>query len=175
MFFTYTDHDTSSWFSVSLSSPSHFSSDPVNHQTFVYFEIYFNNLWPCQPLSQQWSYPPKACPNNTNLFEDHRKLNELSWCQLCCYWWHCRLSLWQPAVPPVTTKLASWQLSIFAAVKQTCLQPVHWCENLSGSCEWQVSRTTGEVTMVTLGHFYLGQELQAILLAGNYPPSKADY
>ena len=29
-------HDTSSWFSVSLSSPSHFSSDPVNHQTFVY-------------------------------------------------------------------------------------------------------------------------------------------
>ena len=38
---------------------------------------------------------------------------ESSWCQLCCHWWHCRLS-WQPAVPPVATKLASWQLSIFS-------------------------------------------------------------
>ena len=31
-----------------------------------------------------------------------------SWCQLCCHWWHQRLLLRQPLVPPVTTKLASW-------------------------------------------------------------------
>ena len=32
---------------------------------------------------------------------------------LCHHWWHHRLSLWQPMVPPVKTKLASWQLSVF--------------------------------------------------------------
>ena len=35
-----------------------------------------------------------------------------SWCQLCCHWWHQRLLLRQPLVPPVTTKLASWWLRI---------------------------------------------------------------
>ena len=43
---------------------------------------------------------------------------EMSWCQLCRYWWHQRLSLWQPLVPPVTTKLASWQLLVFSVYRQ---------------------------------------------------------
>ena len=38
---------------------------------------------------------------------------ELSWCQRCSQWQHCRLSWWQPAVLPVTTKLAPWWLSLF--------------------------------------------------------------
>ena len=40
------------------------------------------------------------------------KLNwnrELSWCLLNCHWWHRRLSLRQPSVPPMATNLAQWQ------------------------------------------------------------------
>ena len=37
---------------------------------------------------------------------------ELQWCQLCHHWWHWRLSLWQPPVLPLKTKLASLQLSV---------------------------------------------------------------
>ena len=37
---------------------------------------------------------------------------QLSWYQLCRQWQHNSLSLWQPAVPPIRTKLASWQLSV---------------------------------------------------------------
>ena len=33
---------------------------------------------------------------------------QLSW----CHWRHGKLSLWQPLLPPVTTNLASWQLSL---------------------------------------------------------------
>ena len=43
-------------------------------------------------------------------FCNNTENRELSWCQLCHNWWHCRLSLWQAAVPPVMTKLASWWL-----------------------------------------------------------------
>ena len=35
---------------------------------------------------------------------------------ICRHWWHRRLSLWQPAIPPVTTKLALWynvRVSVF--------------------------------------------------------------
>ena len=41
----------------------------------------------------------------------HRKKMNLSWCQLCRHWWYRRLSLWQPWVPQVTIKLASWRYS----------------------------------------------------------------
>ena len=30
------------------------------------------------------------------------------YCQLCRYWWHMRLSLWQTLAKPAPTKLASW-------------------------------------------------------------------
>ena len=33
----------------------------------------------------------------------------LSIWELCCDWWHCKLSLWQLTVPPVTTKLSNWR------------------------------------------------------------------
>ena len=40
--------------------------------------------------------------------------HELSWrCQLCRHWWYRWLSLWQPPMPPVTTKLTSWRLLVF--------------------------------------------------------------
>ena len=39
---------------------------------------------------------------------------ELSWCRLYRHWWYRRLSLWQPPVPPVSVKLASWRLQIFS-------------------------------------------------------------
>ena len=43
-------------------------------------------------------------------------MREFSWCQICHHWWHRRLSLWQPSVPPVTTKLVSWRLSVVRSV-----------------------------------------------------------
>ena len=39
---------------------------------------------------------------------------KLSWCQLCRQWWRRRLSLRQPPVPPMTTKLASCRFSVFS-------------------------------------------------------------
>ena len=40
---------------------------------------------------------------------------EFCWCQLCHHWWHQRLSLWQPQVPPMMTRMESdWQLSGFS-------------------------------------------------------------
>ena len=42
-----------------------------------------------------------------------------SWCQLSLHWWYRRLSLWQPTLPPMTTKLASWELSGFIDVGST--------------------------------------------------------
>ena len=36
-----------------------------------------------------------------------------SW-QLCHHWWHCKLSLWQLTVPPVTTKLSNWWSFVFS-------------------------------------------------------------
>ena len=38
---------------------------------------------------------------------------ELTWYQLYHHWWHWRLS-WQPPVPPMMTKLASWYLCGFS-------------------------------------------------------------
>ena len=45
-------------------------------------------------------------------FEPITEYWEWPWCQLCHHWWHQRLPLWQPIVPSVITKLASWQLSV---------------------------------------------------------------
>ena len=57
---------------------------------------------------------------------------ELSWYQLCRHWRHRRLSLWQPAVPPMTKKLSSWQLSVFSDnVTTTTLYP--WQQHLNTS------------------------------------------
>ena len=33
--------------------------------------------------------------------------------QLCRHWWHRKLSLWQLAVPPITTKLSTWRSLCF--------------------------------------------------------------
>ena len=49
----------------------------------------------------------------------HTETLEFLWCQLCRHWRHRRLSSRQPPVPPVTTKLASWQLLI----PSPCLSP----------------------------------------------------
>ena len=51
-----------------------------------------------------------SCHNDIHNNIENR---ELAWCQLCCHWGHRRLSSWQPTVPLVTTKLASWCLSVF--------------------------------------------------------------
>ena len=37
--------------------------------------------------------------------DTYTEKGELSWCQFCHHRWHQRLSLWQPLVPPVMTKL----------------------------------------------------------------------
>ena len=57
-------------------------------------------------------------------------------CQLCRHWWYRWLSLWQPPVPPVTPKLASWQLSFFSVT-------AHHSMNSTGSiisCQTQRPR-----------------------------------
>ena len=33
--------------------------------------------------------------------------------QLCRHWWYRKLSIWQLAAPPVTTKLSNWRPSLF--------------------------------------------------------------
>ena len=45
---------------------------------------------------------------------------ELSLCQLCCYWWYCGLSLWQPVALKMATKLPLWQLSVFSVSPSFC-------------------------------------------------------
>ena len=62
---------------------------------------------------------------------------ELSWCQLCPHWWHHRLQT-------VTTKLASWHLSVFSEIAQ------QWCK-------WNVDHTSNSQ-----------QTLQALPLWVNY-------
>ena len=44
--------------------------------------------------------------------------------QLCRHWWYRKLSIWQLAAPPVTTKLSNWRPSLF-----------NDHENLSGTYE----------------------------------------
>ena len=61
--------------------------------------------------------PPVWAPSRTLNSTDDR---ELSVCQLCRHWRHRRL-LWQPPVPPVTTKLASWRLSFFSEWWRRCI------------------------------------------------------
>ena len=46
------------------------------------------------------------------LFSIHWKSSS-SWCQLCCHWWHCRVSSWQPLVSSPRTKMAPWELLLY--------------------------------------------------------------
>ena len=56
---------------------------------------------------------------------------EWSWCQICHHWWHRRLSLWQPALPPGMTQLASRKLLIFSDHYQSIWFLVTWqCKEL---------------------------------------------
>ena len=50
----------------------------------------------------------------TFFMSTNSETRELSWCQLYRRWWQQRMSMWQPPVPPVTKKLASWQLWSFS-------------------------------------------------------------
>ena len=45
------------------------------------------------------------------------------WCQLHRHWWYHRLD-WQPAAPPVTTKLALWQLLVFSVDAERVPMPL---------------------------------------------------
>ena len=60
--------------------------------------------------------------------------------QLCCHWWHHRLSLWQLTVPPVTTTLSNWSF-VFSEYSNKGVLPstVFWlahCINITlfGCC-----------------------------------------
>ena len=59
-----------------------------------------NNQWRCSWKKVHGFWMATAFTEN----------QKFSWCQLCHHWWHWRLSVWQPPVLPVMTKLASWQL-----------------------------------------------------------------
>ena len=69
---------------------------------------------------------------------------ELSKCQLCHHWWHCSLSKWQPAVPPVMTRLASWWFSVFSALDwpDTTTIGLNWYPCMSHCCKcWNSCRS----------------------------------
>ena len=50
------------------------------------------------------------------LLSKDTETRELSWYQLRYHWWRRWLLWWQPLMPPVTIKLASWQLSVFIVI-----------------------------------------------------------
>ena len=52
---------------------------------------------------------------------------ESSWCQLYRHWWHRRISSRQTAVPPMTTKLTSWQLLVLMRALTTWSRVTHIC------------------------------------------------
>ena len=55
--------------------------------------------------------------DNSGTFTENKRS---SFWQLCPHWWHRKLPLRHPTVPPVTTKLSNWRFLIFSAI--ACLQ-----------------------------------------------------
>ena len=69
---------------------------------------------------------------------------ELSWCQLFCrYWWHQRLLLCQPPMPPMATMLVSWQLSVFIDLTGTGITPTLWTILARVSFQYPIRRLIG--------------------------------
>ena len=60
---------------------------------------------------------------------------EFSWRQLCHQWQHQWLSQQQPAVPPVKTKSASWQLFVFSNTVHTIVH--HYRLGCKWRYQWQ--------------------------------------
>ena len=56
---------------------------------------------------------PSFTPHNICTCTENRDLSRR---QLCCRWWHRKLSLWQPTVLPMTAKPASWRISVFSGM-----------------------------------------------------------
>ena len=53
---------------------------------------------------------------------------ESSWCKSCRHWLHRRLSWRQPTMPPVTTKLTSWQHPVFSGKwYMLAAHSAQWC------------------------------------------------
>ena len=64
---------------------------------------------------------------------------QLSWCQLGLHWWYRRLSLWQAAVPLVTTKLASWSLNFQYCILVKINHDITWLHNIQQICSNNLS------------------------------------
>ena len=54
----------------------------------------------------------ESSQNQVRWYGCNTENRDLSWCQLCRYWWLRRLSWWQPPVPSMTTKLASRAVNV---------------------------------------------------------------
>ena len=61
------------------------------------FQVHWIHLWHIDAIFE-------------NCISSSAENQQSSWCQLYHHWWHWRLSLRQPTVPPVMTKLESWAL-----------------------------------------------------------------
>ena len=73
----------------------------------------------------------------------------------CCPWWHWRLSFWQPTVPPVTTKLALWQLYVFSVVAhKLCDITCYWHYVIY---LWFYQSTSGNYTWLSGEPDYFGR------------------
>ena len=67
-------------------------------------------------------------------------IGELQCCQLCHRWLHQRLPSWQPQMPPVTTKLASWQLSSFDGSLTSYIAITWITQTISGLVEYDSAK-----------------------------------
>ena len=78
---------------------------------------------------------------------------QLSWCQLCRHWQHSSLLIWQPAMPPVTSKLTSCQLNF-----QGIIGPYSRADPRCAPSQWESSFQSNVISP------WLGANLESALI-----------
>ena len=78
----------------------------------------------------------------------------LSWHQTCHDWWHWRLSLWQPPVPPVMTNMTSWWLSFPDFSRQHYIEGLvqEWSNSSVLAMELRLSCTKPLICFIVQGN-----------------------
>ena len=112
-----TPHDADAWFNQLQFS---YKTLKLGNLIYHFFKVYHSTIPPIQ---------------DTPLYKTKKKQiytfvesSDLSRLQLSGYWWHRGLLSWQPAVPLVTTKLASSWFPILGPVVWT--KCPHFCKRL---------------------------------------------
>ena len=90
--------------------------------------------WKIDAFTQDTKHNIDAPHTNCNV--DANKRSSI-W-QLCCHWWHRKLSKWQFGMPPVTTELSNWRYFVF------------YVQNVISMHSWESAalfRNTGALTI----------------------------